>query len=59
MVEDHPKPERPWREIAEEVSTESDSEKVAELSQELIKALDEQSPHAPEHDREQVRRKSA
>ena len=58
MAEDHPKPDRSWREIAEEVSTESDSDKVAELSQELIKALDKKSPHTPERD-EQVRRKSA
>lgn len=59
MAEDQQKPDRPWREIAEEVSTESDSDKVAELSQELIKALDKQSPHAPKHDKEQVHRKSA
>ena len=59
MAEDHLKPDRPWREIAEEVWTESDSDKVAELSQELIKALDKQAPHAPERDKEQLRRKSA
>ena len=59
MAEDHPKPDRSWREIAEEVSTESDSDKVAELSQELIKALDKQSPPAPERDKKQVCRKSA
>ena len=59
MAEDHLKSDRPWREIAEEVSTESDSDKVAELSEELIKALDKQSPHAPERDKEQIRRKSA
>ena len=60
MAEDHAKPDRSWREIAEEVSTESDSDKVAELSQELIRALDKESPHTPGHDdKEQVRRKSA
>jgi len=59
MAEDHLKPDRPWREIAEEVSTEADSDKVAELSLELIKALDKQSSHTPERDGEQVRRKSA
>jgi len=59
MSENRPNPNRPWREIAEEVSTECDSDKVAELSQELIKALDKQSPHAPERDKEQVCRKSA
>ena len=59
MPEHRPNPDRPWRDIAEEVSTECDSDKVAELSQELIKALDKQSPHAPERDKEQVRRKSA
>lgn len=57
MPENRPNPNRPWPEIAEEVSTECD--KVAELSQELIKALDKQSPHAAERDKEQVRRKSA
>lgn len=59
MSEDRPNPDRPWREIAEEVSTECDPDKVAELSEELIKSLDKQSPHAPECDKEQVRRKSA
>lgn len=59
MSENRPNPNRPWREIAEEVSTECDCDKVAELSQELIKALDKQSPHAAERDKQQVRRKSA
>lgn len=59
MAEDHPKLDRSWREIAEEVSTECDSDKVAELSQELIKALDKQSQHTSGRDKEQVRRKSA
>ena len=58
MTEDRPNPNRPWREIAEEV-LKCDSDKVAEFSQELIKALDKPSPHAPERDKEQVRRKSA
>jgi uncharacterized membrane protein YcjF (UPF0283 family) len=43
MAEDRPKPERTWRQIAEEVSTESDSDKVTKLSQELIKALDKEA----------------
>lgn len=59
MSEDPPTPDRPWREIAEEVSTECDSDKIAELSEELIQSLDKQSPHAPDRDKEQVRRKSA
>jgi hypothetical protein len=59
MSENRPNPNRPWREIVEEVAKECDSDKVAELSQELIKALDRQSPHAPERDKQQVRRKSA
>ena len=62
MAEDSPKPDRRWREIAEEVSRECDSNKVPELSQELIKALDKESKHLPhtrEREKEQVRRKSA
>lgn len=59
MSEDRSNPNRPWRRLAGEVSTECASDKVAELSQELIKALDKQSPHAPARDKEQVRRKSA
>ena len=35
MAEDCPKPDRPWRVIAQEVSTERDSDRVAELSEEL------------------------
>ena|SRR5215469_5100741 len=37
MAEDPAKLDRPWRQIADEVSAESDSDKVAKLSQELIK----------------------
>jgi hypothetical protein len=59
VAEDRPTSGKPRREIAEEVSTECDSDKVAELSQELIQALDKQSPHAPERDKKQVRRKPA
>ena len=59
MAADRPTSYKPRREIAEEVSTECDSDKVAELSQELIKELDKQSPHAPERDKKQVRRKPA
>ena len=51
MAADRPTSYKPRREIAEEVSTECDSDKVAELSQELIKELDKQSPHAPERDK--------
>ena len=40
MAEDCPKPERPWRVIAEEVSKEVDPNKIAELSEELIEAID-------------------
>jgi hypothetical protein len=54
---------RAWREIAEEVSTGHNSEKVAELAEELIQALDEQAKQRPQHrsqsDEEKVRKKSA
>lgn len=43
MTEGSPKPQRAWREIAQEVSKEHDSDKVAELSEELIEALDKQA----------------
>lgn len=33
--------EKTWREIAAKISKEPDSDKIAELSQELIQALDE------------------
>lgn len=58
MSKDPPKPDRRRRDIGEEASEECDSDKVAELSEELIKALDKQSPHAAERDKERVRRKS-
>jgi hypothetical protein len=60
--QDRPKPERSWRDIAKEVSTEYDSDKVAELSQELIEALvrqDEQRLEQTQKRDEQVRRQSA
>jgi len=43
MAVNHPKPERPWREIARELSTEYDSDKILELCQELNRALDNDS----------------
>jgi hypothetical protein len=62
MAED-PKPERSWREIAEEVSTECDSDKLTGLSQELINALDKEAKQKPQQtpkcNEEKVRRKSA
>jgi hypothetical protein len=42
MAEDCPKPDRPWRVITEEVSKQADSNKITELSEELIAALDGQ-----------------
>ena len=56
MTEGSPKPERPWREIAEEVSQEHDSDKVAALTQQLIDALKhaKRSERMPEHDEERV-----
>ena len=63
MPEDRPKPDRPWREIAEEVATEGDSDKVIELSQELLHALDNETTRHREQmgmrDKELIRRKSA
>lgn len=53
MSETCPEPVRPWREIAEEVTTEADSDKVLELSQELVAALEKENKphlqHTPEH----------
>ena len=60
--QDGTKSERPWREIADDVSKERDSNKTAELGEELIRALDKetkQSEPTPRCDEEQVRRKSA
>jgi len=42
VLEERPKPDRPWREIAEEVATKCDSDKVVELSQELLRALEKE-----------------
>ena len=41
--------ENRWREIAEAVSTEHDSKKVAALAEELIQALDEEAMRHTEH----------
>ena len=63
MAGDHSRHERSWREIAEAVAKERDSGKVAELSRELIEALDKD---AKEHtgkalavDKEKAHRRSA
>lgn len=40
-VSDDNKPNRTWREIAEEASREQDSEKLQRLAEELERALDE------------------
>jgi hypothetical protein len=56
------KSERPWREIAEEVSKEHDSGKVAALSDEVIQALDKQtreSEQTQKSDQQEVHGKSA
>ena len=56
MTESCPKPEKPWREIAEEVAKEHDSDKVAELSQQLIEAQEysRRSERVPKHDEQRV-----
>jgi hypothetical protein len=54
MSEARTKPERPWREIAEEVSKEPDSDKVAALSEELIKALDKETNSQAEQARQRA-----
>ena len=63
MTGDHSRQERSWREIAEEVATESDLGKVGELSRELIEALDkdakEHAGKSPEVDKEKAHRRSA
>jgi hypothetical protein len=41
------KRERTWREIAEELSRETNSERIATLSQELLLALDGKNRPAP------------
>ena len=48
-MRDDKKLEKTWRKIATKVSKEPDSDKVAELSQELIKALDEDTKEKLEH----------
>ena len=48
MPDDRPKPDRPWREIAGEVANELDSDKVLELSQELVNALDKENNQPPQ-----------
>ena len=41
--------EKTWRETATKASKEPDADKVAELSQELIRALDEDTKEKLEH----------
>ena len=56
------KPQKAWEELAERVSHEQDSQKLTELTKELIEALDEQicrQPGHPGNDDELVTRKSA
>ena len=48
-MQDDRKLEKAWREIATKVSQEPDSDKVAELSHELIKALDEETKEKLKH----------
>ena len=59
MAEHRPKPERPWREVAEQV-TKCDSDKVVGLCLELLDALGKknQAQHTPFGD-EEPRRYSA
>jgi hypothetical protein len=62
MTEHRPtKSDKPWREIAEKVSTEQNPNKIAQLSEELIKALDKEQKKStmPERDPEQSRQKAA
>ena len=59
-VRDDKNLEKTWREIAAKVSKEPDSDKVAELSQELIKALDKDTKEKLEHvTKQKGRRRSA
>jgi hypothetical protein len=58
-VRDDKNLEKTWREIAAKVSMEPDSDKVAELSQELIKALDKDSKEKLERVTKTKRRRSA
>ena len=61
-MRDDKKLEKTWREIAAKVSKEPDSDKVAKLSQELIKALDKDTKEKMEHvtkPRQKARRRSA
>ena len=61
MIEEPAKSDKPWREIAEEVLTEGDAEKVVELSNQLIEALDKESKpqRVPEHTADKAHRNSA
>lgn len=62
MPEDGKKHEKTWPEIVEDVSKEPDPKRVAELSQELIKALDEETKKKLEHlqkPEQEARKKSA
>jgi len=58
-VRDDKNLEKTWREIAAKVSNEPDSDKVAELSQELIKALDKDTKEKLEHVTKTKRRRCA
>ena len=59
-VRDDKNLEKTWREIVAKVSKEPDSDKVAELSQELIKALDKDTKEKLEHvTKQKERRRSA
>ena len=60
-MRDDKKLETTWREIAARASKEPDSDKVAELSQKLIKALDEDTKEKLRHllkEKQKGRRKS-
>lgn len=48
-MRDDKKLEKTWREIAARVSKEPDSDRVAELSKKLIKALDEDTKEKLRH----------
>ena len=61
MSNDGTKIERPWRDIAEELSKEHDGNKIAELSQELIETLDKEGakPYPQQKPNEQQTRRKA
>lgn len=47
-------PDPAWRDIAEQLSRETDSDKITDLSQELIRAMDQEN--AQNNSRKQYRR---